>query len=257
MEILCPVCGKMLQKTDRTYRCPDGHSFDIASQGYVNLYLHKSENSGDNKLMIDARKRFLEKDFYRFLLDELNRLIKPEDSLVDLACGEGYYTSKFVSGDRIGIDLSKSGLKIASKKDKDTTYILSSIFDVPLPDECTDKVTIIFAPIAGKEIARILKDNGQFILVKPNADHLYELKQAIYDEPYLNEIEDIEIEGLKLVEEIPVKQEAILNNEEMNDLFMMTPYWNTSSQKDKDKLKNIDHLKIGFSFLIDIYEKIN
>ncbi len=256
MDILCPVCRKKLYRTENTFRCDSCHSFDVASQGYVNLYLHKSQTSGDNQLMINARRSFLAKDHYRFLLDEVNGLIDENDSLVDLACGEGYYTSKFNAKDRTGIDLSKSGLRIASKKDKDTTYILSSIFNTPLPDGCADKVVTIFAPIAGKEIVRIMKDDGQFILVKPNADHLYELKQAVYDRPYLNEIEDIEIEGLRLVREIPVRQEALLDNDEINDLFMMTPYYNTSSPKDKEKIKDINRLKIGFSFLIDIYEKI-
>ena len=36
---------------------------------------------------------------------------------------------------------------------------------------------------------------------------------------------------------------------------MMTPYYNTTSQKDKDKLKTVEELGISFSFLIDVYQK--
>ena len=255
MDILCPVCRKMLYKDNNVLRCENRHSFDISSQGYINLYLHKSQNSGDNPVMINARRNFLSKDYYHFLLEKINTLLDENDSLIDLACGEGYYTSSFIAKDKIGIDLSKSGLKAASKRDKSTTYILSSIFNTPLPDGCADKIITIFAPIAKQEIARLLKDDGLFILVKPNEDHLYELKKAVYDNPYLNEIEDILIDDLELIEEIPVKQTSSLNNEDINNLFMMTPYYNTSSMKDKDKLKNISQLEITFSFLIDIYRK--
>ena len=255
MNILCPVCRKILSKQDKAYKCENRHSFDIAKEGYINLYLHKSQKSGDNVDMIKDRRDFLNKDYYRFLLDEVNKQLDIDDSIIDLACGEGYYTSRFISKDKIGIDLSKSGLKIASKNDPDTTYILSTIFNTPLDDKCADKVITIFAPIAKEEIVRLLKDDGMFILVKPDADHLIELKQAIYDKAYQNEVEDITIDNLSLIKHIPVKNKSLLDNTDLNNLFMMTPYYNTSSRKDKDKLKSIDHLEVTFSFMIEIYQK--
>lgn len=33
----CPVCGGPLRDGGRALRCPAGHSFDRAAQGYVNL----------------------------------------------------------------------------------------------------------------------------------------------------------------------------------------------------------------------------
>ena len=255
MNIICPVCKEKLSKNGYSYKCINSHNFDISSKGYVNLNLHNSQNTGDNVEMINARRDFLNKGYYSFLLDELNKHINIDDSLVDLACGEGYYTSKFIAKDKIGIDLSKQGLKIASKNDKGTIYLLSSIFHNPLEDKCADKIITIFAPIAKQEIVRIMKDNGKFILVKPNEEHLFELKQAIYDNPYLNEIEIINIDGLKLEKEIKVSNKATLNFEDINNLFMMTPYYNTTSKADKDKIKNINDLEITFSFIIDIYVK--
>ncbi|MBR4462801.1 MAG: methyltransferase domain-containing protein [Erysipelotrichaceae bacterium] len=256
MEIRCPVCKETLHKNENTYRCIHGHSFDIAREGYVNLYLHKSETSGDNKEMIQARRNFLNRDHYRFLLDELNRHISEEDILVDLACGEGYYTSRFHSKDKTGIDLSKQGLRYASKSDKDTVYILSSIFDVPLYDGCADKVLTIFAPIAKEEIVRILKKDGRFLLVRPDEEHLFEMKEVLYEKPYRNDIEDIMIDGLVLEKQLKIHQKAILNKEELHDLFLMTPYSNTTSVSDKKKLNSCDGLSVTFAFIIDIYRKI-
>ena len=255
MDILCPVCQNRLKRNEKIWKCVNGHSFDEAREGYLNLNLHNSQNSGDNPEMIRARQRFLGKGYYDFLREKVNSLLKEEDSLVDLACGEGYYTSYFRCRDKVGIDLSKSGLKIASKRDKGTTYLLNSIFHDPLLDECADKVITIFAPIAKEEIVRILKKGGQFLLVRPDHYHLYELKEAIYEKPYLNDTEDIEIEGLKMIGQYHIESEAILPKEDIQDLFLMTPYVNTTSKKDKEKLDRLDQLKIRFCFIIDVFEK--
>ena len=255
MDVRCPVCKQVLKKTGNAYKCINRHSFDIAKEGYVNLYLHKSQTSGDNKDMILARREFLKTDHYRFLFDELNRYIDEKDVLVDLACGEGYYTSKFKAKDKTGVDLSKQGLRYAAKSDPDTTYILSSIFDVPLFDKCADKVLTIFAPIAQKEILRILKEEGSFLLVRPDERHLFELKEVLYEKPYLNETEDIIMEGLKQVKQVRIEQSTVLDKKELHDLFLMTPYSNTTSLEDKKKLDSIDSLRVTFSFIIDMFQK--
>lgn len=254
MNILCPVCNNILHKVDKTYKCDNKHNFDISKEGYINLNRSSSQNTGDNPIMIKARKNFLEKGYYEFLLNKVNSLLNEDDSLVDLACGEGYYTSRFISKDKIGIDLSKSGLKIASKNDHKTIYLLNSIFHNPLEDKCADKVITIFAPVAKDEIKRILKDDGSFILVRPNDKHLFELKEVLYENPYLNDIEINEIEDMHIDQRIMIKDKATLDNETLNDLFMMTPYFNTTSIKDKEKLKVIEQIQITFSFIVDVYK---
>ena len=37
MELICPICSLQLNKHERTLRCENGHSFDVARQGYINL----------------------------------------------------------------------------------------------------------------------------------------------------------------------------------------------------------------------------
>ena len=134
MNILCPVCKKILNGSDKIYSCENRHSFDIAKEGYLNLNLKNSQNTGDNTEMIRARKAFLEKGYYDFLRQEINKYINENDGLVDLACGEGYYTSFFKAKDKIGIDLSKTGLRIASKADVSSAMILTQqSFRVFLP----------------------------------------------------------------------------------------------------------------------------
>lgn len=254
MEILCPICKEKLEKIDNSYKCKNNHSFDIAKQGYINLNMKASDNTGDEKQMIKARKAFLDKDYYLFLKNKLNELIneyKP-NNLLDLACGEGYYTKDFKCIDKIGIDLSKEALKIASREDKNTTYILKNIFDVPLKNKNIDMIITIFAPISN-EINRLLSDNGHFILVRPDIDHLLELKEAVYDKAYLNEDKEVKVDKLYLINEIKIKEKATLNNEDLINLFKMTPYYHKTSINDFNKLNDINSLDVTFSFIIDIY----
>lgn len=255
MELLCPICKTKLAKFDKTLSCPNKHCFDIAKQGYINLNMKASSNTGDEKEMIKARNAFLNEGYYLFLKEKMNSIIlelKPTN-LLDLACGEGYYTKDFSVKDKVGIDLSKEALKIASKEDKDTTYILKNIFDVPLLDHSVSLITTLFAPVSN-EIVRLLKEDGYFILVKPDSDHLYELKKAIYDKPYFNEVDKNNIEGLELMKEYTIKDKAILNNDSLNNLFKMTPYYHKTSKKDMEKMNNISSLEVTFSFIIDVYK---
>ena len=43
--LMCPVCRQSLNLTERTWRCEQGHSYDVAKQGYVNLHVVQHKHS--------------------------------------------------------------------------------------------------------------------------------------------------------------------------------------------------------------------
>ena len=97
---LCPTCGEPLEKTDSAYRCPKGHSYDRAKEGYVHLLpVHKmhAKIPGDSKEMVSSRRTFLESGSYGLFRDKLTDLVleavEGHDApvLLDAGCGEGYY----------------------------------------------------------------------------------------------------------------------------------------------------------------------
>ena len=57
----CPNCHGELKREERTFRCQNGHSFDVARQGYVNLLVNARKETGDNKAMVKARTAFSNK----------------------------------------------------------------------------------------------------------------------------------------------------------------------------------------------------
>ena len=74
MELLCPICGELLRKQDKSYRCELGHSFDIARQGHVNLLPvqnKRSLNPGDTAQQVAGRRAFLDGGFYVPIRDAL------------------------------------------------------------------------------------------------------------------------------------------------------------------------------------------
>ncbi|MEG1663386.1 MAG: rRNA (guanine-N1)-methyltransferase, partial [Clostridia bacterium] len=77
-ELLCPVCKEELERSGKTYVCKNKHLFDIAKEGYANLLLSDAKNSknpGDNTLMVNARKDFLNKDYYKQLALAISGII--------------------------------------------------------------------------------------------------------------------------------------------------------------------------------------
>lgn len=257
MKILCPICKNELVIKDKSYVCNNKHMFDLSKHGYLNLSINKV-NTGDNKDMVKARTLFLETDSYKPLKDKLNSIVNTlnKTTLLDLACGEGYYTKSFNILNKYGIDLSKEAITYASKKDKTTTYLVSSIYELPFLDNSFDIITTIFAPISKDEIKRVLKKEGIFILVTPAKEHLLKLKEVIYDNPYLNVEEDITIDGLTLInKENLIYDFTLNNNQDIKNLFTMTPYYFKTSKKDASKLDDVNILNINASFIISIYKK--
>lgn len=253
----CPVCDLLLNTDVKTLKCSKGHSFDRAKQGYTNLFLKSSQNSGDNKEMVDARLNFLNKGHYQPLLDALKQELNLLDcqTIVDLGCGEGFYTSGIKNDSNlvIGIDISKKAISYASRNYKNIEFVLASIYDVPVFNTSTDLCLNIFAPYPKEEIKRILKPGGYLVKIDPAANHLIELKQTLYETPYLND--EKKLDDMKLVREIDVNFTMNLNNNDLMNLFIMTPYYYKTSQTDRQKLINKQKLDVLASFKIYIYQK--
>ena len=66
-DVRCPVCGAALAAARPAWRCPAGHSFDVARQGYVNLLPVQQKHSrqpGDSPAQVRARRAFLAEGHY-------------------------------------------------------------------------------------------------------------------------------------------------------------------------------------------------
>ena len=267
----CPICKQKFEQKDRTLVCPKGHSFDMARGGYVNLLRPGKGGSvrhGDDKLMVRARTEFLGAGFYDPLRDAVTdtvlRHAEKNGKLLDAGCGEGFYTAHIrhalaESGrDFIvfGIDVSKDAVHACAVRDKGIRLAVASIFDLPAENESMDILLNLFAPYDAAEFSRVLKKSGTLIRVFPRERHLWELKCAVYDTPYENEIDTLALAGFTLVGKTPVTFDLHLKNtEEISSLFKMTPYYYKTSREDQKKLENLKALDTHGEFLILEYKK--
>lgn len=277
----CPVCGAVLQVNGNSLICDNNHCFDKAKSGYVNLLLSSKMNTkhpGDNKTMVEMRTAFLSKGYYKKLKETISiqiveiakamKLGKGKSfTLLDVGCGEGYYTAAmaeslfnaglFETPSVAGIDISKEALVTASKRDKRVSFGVASAFGLPVADESMDALTELFAPFNRDEFYRVLKKGGILLLVIPSRYHLYELKQAVYDNPYENEQKPLDIEGFELINKTDIDDTILIDNsEDIKSLFMMTPYAYKTSKEDTARLLSLTTLKTRISFTILRYKKI-
>ena len=257
----CPHCSLKLTQLDHAWICQNKHSFDVSKQGYTHLLVSNSSRTlGDHPDMIRARHAFLNAGYYAFLRDALVDSIAKlqHERWVDLGCGEGYYTNALSNAmpttQWVGLDLSKSALKIASKASK-VHYFCASIAETPLMNKSVDGALCIFAPFVLDEIHRIVKTNGYFISVNPGPRHLYGLKAALYNEVRLNPVSQLTDNRFKLVESQTLTSQIVLETAEMiQNLLTMTPYRFKTKMDALVQLSHLCSLTTELSFTIDIYQ---
>lgn len=275
-QFCCPNCRQPLSLEGRSFVCEKNHSFDKSKSGYVNLLLPNKMNSktpGDNKIMVDTRNEFLSKGYYAKLKDALCRevwtiatsLNQAKIDLLDAGCGEGYYTAAMaqtlhessIPADILGVDISKLALNLAAKRTKLAQFGVASVFAIPVADHSCDIVTELFAPYCGEEFHRVLKKEGKLLLVIPSQEHLYELKQAVYQNPYKNEVKDYNLEGFELLQKTEIFSEITIDNQEdIKNLFMMTPYSYKTSKEDTARLMALHTLTTKIQFELLTYRVI-
>ena len=268
--LACPVCKSALALTQdgRSAACTGArrHLFDFAAGGYLNLYTSRA-SGGDSGECIAARNAFLAKGYYEKISEGVNALLNEYTCegarVLDAGSGEGYYSLRMAEKGRsvFGFDLSKNGVNIAAKAAKrahtPAFFGVASVFSLPVLDESMDAVTTIFAPCAEEEYARVLKPGGILLLAGAGKEHLIDLKKAVYESAYENEgRRDLPAEKFSLIEERRVEYVIdVEGGSDVENLFAMTPYFYRTSQKDKDKLKNLSSISTKIDVELFIYKK--
>lgn len=259
-QFSCPICFTQLLKTDNSLVCENKHMFDYAKEGYINLLPVQLKNSlqpGDDKNMVLARRAFLSLGHYDFLRQALVKslLTLPHNNIIDLGCGEGYYTdsiqSQVVETNVYGVDISKSAVKYAAKRNKQVHYCVATNSHTPFSDNFSDLIVNVFAPLVGKECQRVLTEQGRILSVSPGAKHLIELKRIIYDTPQLHDAATPP-DGFELAVQHDIEQVIVLDNKgDIENLLTMTPFgWKISEQNKQSLLSQLP-FQLTLSFTLN------
>ncbi|MFA2863452.1 putative RNA methyltransferase [Acinetobacter pittii] len=265
--LMCPVCRQPLNLTERTWRCEQGHSYDVAKQGYVNLHVvqHKhSKNPGDTPESVDARRAFLQGGYYQPLQQAVVALLKQlhVKAILDIGCGEGYYTSAMqqVVEQCVGVDIAKNAVQRAAKLNTEVTWVVGTGATLPVLDQSMDACTSLFSPIPQAEIARVLKDDGYLIVVTPASEHLYAMREALFEqvnphtpEKFVEQLQDL----FELKQEQIIDAPFVLDQQALKNLIAMTPYAYKASPERRLQLEQQLQLEVTASFQIYVFQKRN
>lgn len=262
----CPYCRASLALTDRTLRCDAGHSYDLAKEGYVNLLLaqnKKTKEPGDNKAMLQSRRRFLDAGHYQTLVAALAKLWTEDSSkqLLDLGCGEAYYShalsQQYTQQQWSVLDIAKPGVQMGAKRKFAQHAVVGSAYNLPFEDHSFDDVLCVFSPFSAQELRRVLKPGGRFILVGPAPQHLNQLASIIYDEvrPHGGNISETEqLSEFTLLDSLHVSDQVTVEGTLIYDLLTMTPYYWQSTPEQQAMIQQLDRLTVDLDFSIKIYE---
>ncbi len=265
---VCPSCldknnYAKLALVGATASCENGHQFDKAKQVYLNLLLpHKkrSKAPGDAETMISARREFLSRGHYQFLMaamaEQMQRYVTCEPlNALDIGCGEGSYIAYFSKVLPFirwsGIDVSKPAIKKAAAASKTVNFAVASSSKIPVHESSLELALSVFAPIDHTELKRVLKPGGTFVRVSPGENHFFELKRSIYDSPKPHDA-PTSLEGFTVENAQNVKQTVSLDNNALQLLLAMTPLQWRGNENKKQELKRMDHLRITFDFIIQL-----
>ncbi len=263
---VCPVCGSLLKNSGAAFVCAGGHSFDIAKEGYVNLLIGSKSGAltGDSADMARCRRAFLSKGYFDALSSELCRTVEKygvAEHVLDICCGEGHYSSffknRFPKSNVLGFDLSREMVKRAARQNRTVGYAVANMTSIPVADGTVDCAFHLFAPFCKTEFARILSEKGILISAVAGAEHLFELKELLYENPYLNDVRDPSEGSMEIIEEYDVKDKICLSTgEDIRMLFNMTPYCCHTPPSGIERLAAADRLNVSLCFRIFVFKKI-
>lgn len=272
MAILrCPVCHADLSREEKRYACSANHSFDIARQGYVNLLLSSqmpSKAPGDSADMLADRRAFLETGFYQPLreaiADKLAHLqagLNHSQNVLDLGCGEGYYTAAFANADdrkMYALDISKPALALAARRSKAVTWCVGTSRALPFHDSTLNVVLNIFCRPHETETKRVLRDDGVMVLVGPGVAHLTELREVLYEKLTIEEshsLAHLQQYGFELVDSQTLQYTFTAGQPTIAQLARMTPHYWRASQSGRQSIETVETLTTRAEFVIHTLKK--
>lgn len=264
----CPLCHTALAPEPRVWRCTQGHCFDVARDGHVNLLpvqFRHSKTPGDPPLMVQARRAFLAAGHYAPLREALAEAVTvacegrmAPSCLLDIGCGEGYYTSAFVGEGRdvVGVDIAKPAIEAAAKRLRAITWLVARGTHLPCAPQSVDVITSIFAPLPVDELRRICRPGGYIVVAMAGAGHLAGLREGLFDEVREHEPEHALAPLRAAFTEVSSRDVSFtleLATPDISHLLDMTPYaWRAKPER-VATLRQKDRLTVGAVLRVAVF----
>ncbi len=189
--LLCTVrnCGMPLSRDEHHVVCSNGHSFDVARSGYINLLQpqdRRSRQPGDTPDAVAARRRLHDRGVTAPLRDGIaealaaSAAVTANDVVLDAGCGDGYYVGSLAGEagfDAQGIDISIPAVEAAARRYPTCEWVVANADRfIPYADRAFSLVLSITGRMNQGEFRRVLRDDGRLLVAIPAPDDLIELR---------------------------------------------------------------------------------
>jgi 23S rRNA (guanine745-N1)-methyltransferase len=187
----CPLCKSAFTGTATgALACRNGHTFDLAREGYVNLRSSRRRPpavGGDSAAQLRHRATFLDAGHFDALtatiVRQVERSARGSRHVLDAGFGTGHHLARITARlpgpiISLGLDISKDAARQAARRWPVPAFAVADLWaEWPAPDEAIDLVVSIFAPKNFRETARVLRPGGWLVVAYPGPDHLIELRE--------------------------------------------------------------------------------
>ncbi|MBE6042969.1 MAG: methyltransferase domain-containing protein [Clostridium thermopalmarium] len=269
----CPICGNKMDLYNlKSLICPKNHCFDLSKTGYVNFLLNSVKTQYD-KEMLKSRNIVCKNSFFEPMVEQVSEIILryisnvscKKSMILDAGCGEGSHLNQVINKlndksrikfDGIGIDISKEGIKIASKEYPDNIWCVGDLAKTPFMNKKFDVILNILSPSNYSEFNRIISDRGILIKVVPGSSYLKELRELFYGKTDKQEYSNEKVlrhfnNNFHMIHEQQILYTVELDKEYLEQLIKMTPLsWNAS----KDKIQRafnigLENITVDFTII--------
>jgi len=241
--LACPVCGGSLTDSEGSAHCAEGHSFDYARSGYLNLARQSAGRGrvGDTAAMVQARDELLETGHYEGIARGLVAAAREAGAkatvVAEIGSGTGYYLEAVCSALRepgpgpeyaFGFDLSKPAAALAARRHPGLRFAVADAeVAIPLVDAAAGLVLSVFSPRPAAELGRVTRPGGELVVACAGPRHLQRLRERLS----LMSVQADKLERLSArlapwfdpVSSVPIEYEAEFAEEDARRLVQMGP----------------------------------
>ena len=263
-------------------RCDQGHGYDLAREGYVNLLVAQHRHSKDpgySREMIAGRRDFFDAGHYQAHADDLAQIVRdhlsgvPSEVVLDAGCGEGYYLRQLRSvlessagatasagiGPLLcGLDISKHAVRVAARRDRAGVYAVAGTHRMPVLAERVSVLLTHFSPVSPDDFARVVRPGGVVLVAGPGEDHLYSFKQLLYDAPTTHRPAD-QLTGdarFGLLGSSRIRHPLQLDGaQHVRNLLAMTPFFWTLDAAGQARLGRVEQLTTETDIVVRAYRR--
>jgi 23S rRNA (guanine745-N1)-methyltransferase len=159
---------------------------------------------------------------------------------------------------RCGLDISRHAVRAAARRDPAGLYAVAGTHRMPVLPRRADVLLAQFSPVSAEDFRRVVRPGGVVLVGGPGEDHLFSLKELLYDTPAQHEpTPTLSAEpGFELITTHRIRYKLMLRGPgQVANLLTMTPFYWSAGQETRGRLADLDTLDTEADVVVHAYRR--